>query len=623
MAYQHHIGFLGYGQLTQMLQEILPALRWTDTVIEVLNSTADTLQICVEQGRQKGCEVFVGGSANAAEFARQGQGHLVEIPIQDIDYLTALQSALEQGHHPAIVLYQHAKRPDIAVYERLLGSHISLLTYEDAQDMKEKIAQTACDSIVGASHALEVAQKLGKAGILLYPGKASIMQTLEKARDLARQLHQEQKSQAILRSIVNNSTFGVVVCDTKGEITLFNRAAQRLTNLSGQEVRGQYIDQLFPTLKTARFLSGDQEKQDGWHLIQDTMFRCIQTKIRLRGEGLGVLTTFYMDSRSRKYVPTAVYPERTARATFSDWAAHRPGLEHHTRQARAYARSALNLIVVGETGSGREWLAQCIHNATFEESRPYVRINFAAFSGQDAGQCLLGGQNDRDKGVLAFADQGTAVLEHLDQAPPQAISCLIDVMRYQRLLRPGTVDSTPVHIRFITLVTPEELERLPPVLRTLAGILVFALPPLRDQRQDVPALFLRFLRQHEEQGDKQEKLSQRMERLLLFYDWPGNLDELSAVCQRYLFAVGQETACTQATKYRLLVKAIGEESLLQALLRQYPALTDPTAEAEAFQAGIAVAKDILGYRNTILAEKLGMSRTTLWRKLSSATPPAP
>ena len=62
-----------------------------------MNCTADTLQACVEQGRRNGCEVFVGGAANAAEFVRQGQGHLVEIPVGDLDYLTALHSALERG----------------------------------------------------------------------------------------------------------------------------------------------------------------------------------------------------------------------------------------------------------------------------------------------------------------------------------------------------------------------------------------------------------------------------------------------------------------------------------------------------------------------------------------------
>ena len=68
-------------------------------------------------------------------------------------------------------------------------------------------------------------RKAWKAGILLYPGKPSIAQALEDARRLARQLHQEQKNQTILRSIVNNSTFGVMVCNAMGEVILFNRAA--------------------------------------------------------------------------------------------------------------------------------------------------------------------------------------------------------------------------------------------------------------------------------------------------------------------------------------------------------------------------------------------------------------
>ena len=618
MAHKYHIGFLGYGQLTQLTQEILPELSWPDMDVQVLNCTTETLQICVEQGRQSGCEVFVGGAANAAEFARQGYGHLVEIPIRDIDYLTALQSALKRGHHPAIILYRYAKHPETTVYEQILGSSISLLIYEDTQELKEKIAQTDCDIIVGASHALEIAQALGKAGVLLYPGKSSIIQAIEDAHSLAQQLYQEQKNQAILQSIVNNTTFGVMVCNSAGEITLFNRAAQQLTNLSGQNVRGRLADQIFPTLKTSQFLVESQDQQDGYHLIQDAMFRCVQTKIRLHRESLGSLTTFYMDTRSRKR-PPAAFPVQQARATFSDWTAYCPGLEHHTRQALRYARSALNMVIVGETGSGREWLAQCIHNASFKENRPYVRINFAGFSGQDAGRFLLGQEEEtgRFKSLLEFANQGTAVLEHLDQAPAQAISCLIDAMRCQKIQRPGTAVSVPINVRFITIATLSEIRQFSSTLRNLTGVLTLELPPLRDHRQDIPPLFLRYLRQYTEQGNKQEKLSPRMEQLLLFYDWPGNLDELSAVCQRYLFSISQETTCTQAAKYRFLMNAIGEDVLLQALLRQYPALKQQEASIEELQAGVCAAKEIFGYGNAVLAKKLGISRTTLWRKMSS------
>ena len=72
-------------------------------------------------------------------------------------------------------------------------------------------------------------------------------------------------------------------------------------------------------------------------------------------------------------------------------------------------------------------------------------------------------------------------------------------------------------------------------------------------------------------------------------------------------------------RYRLLTNAIGEEALFQSLLLQYPALAaDQEGDPSQFQAGVAAAKEILGYGNAALAEKLGVSRTTLWRKMSAA-----
>ena len=178
----------------------------------------------------------------------------------------------------------------------------------------------------------------------------------------------------------------------------------------------------------------------------------------------------------------------------------------------------------------------------------------------------------------------------------------------------------PLRVRFITLATPEEAQHFSPALRELCGILTLTLPPLREHPADIPALFMRYLRQYTERAEQVPRLSSRMEQLLSFYHWPGNLEELSAVCQRYLYTLSMEPGSTVNTRCRLLTNAIGEQALFQSLLLQYPALSPGAAEDPGqFQAGVAAAKEILGYGNAALAEKLGLSRTTLWRKLSSGS----
>ena len=124
-------------------------------------------------------------------------------------------------------------------------------------------------------------------------------------------------------------------------------------------------------------------------------------------------------------------------------------------------------------GSGREWLSQCIHNSAFGDKQPYVRINFSAYSGQEAGRFLLGSdtKDGRLAGVIECANHGTAVLEHLDQAPPQALSCLIDIIRHQRIQYPGKPSYLPINIRFVTIATPEEWDRMSPTVRSLTGVL--------------------------------------------------------------------------------------------------------------------------------------------------------
>ena len=112
----------------------------------------------------------------------------------------------------------------------------------------------------------------------------------------------------------------------------------------------------------------------------------------------------------------------------------------------------------------------------------------------------------------------------------------------------------------------------------------------------------------------QKELQKELDELLRFYAWPTNLITLSAVAKRYVYLYRQAMNPSPGVKRQLLIKAIGEDELLEQLRQEYPALQDPAGSTpEAIVEGVAEMKRLLKYNDNTIADKLGLGRTTLWR----------
>ena len=622
MQIPYRICILGYGRLTDLANHVTKQLTWPDTQILVVDCNVDTLLSHVNEARAHGYEVFVGGAGNAAEFFRQVGGHLVEIRIRDVDYLRAIRESRRLGRHPVIAAYRYSRVPNTALYQELLETEVELLAYEDGLDLYRRLKHSDSDVVIGASHAVEAAEALGKPGILIYPGKDSLLRTITHARSVAIELRKESWNQAVIRSVLNNSAFGIVVSDSENKITLFNNAAQNMTGLPASRVRGTDMDQVFPSLETQHFFASSTHRKDNYHLIGEAMFRCVQTKIVHREETLGVLTTLNTDTRSRRHKGEPAPVPYRAESTFESLTTQSAAMQKLVAKAEIYADSFAPVVLLGDEGTDREKLTQCIHNRSLCAKGPYVPIRLASIGQYDAGRYLLGCEERAHTtvGLLEMANHGTAVLLQLGQASPQALRCIGDVLTTHRILRLGQLEPTPVNIRFLAVVTPEEWRQLPADLRYRLGSFQLQVPPLRQRREDIPALF--FAAATQEAGTRlgSRLLTPHMRELLETYRWPGNLAELTAVVQRYLQALNQSAKPSTAARFHMLLEAIGEDIVLQDLLEQYGLIGEPrTWPSDQLAQCVARMKSFLGYNNEQIAEKLGMSRTSLWRVLYQET----
>lgn len=271
-----------------------------------------------------------------------------------------------------------------------------------------------------------------------------------------------------------------------------------------------------------------------------------------------------------------------------------------------------------KSGTGKSFFAQCIHQSSPHASEPFVVIN-ATVVGQDASRTLFGseeGANDH-AGLFELAGNGTIVLQGLGGASESFFACLRQVLVHHSFFSVGGTTLKVFQARIITLLEPEEAGRFPRELREMLSVFSLTLPPLRERGDDVIELF-RIFAVRGEAGTVslrgQKELWKELDELLRFYAWPTNLITLSAVVKRYVYLYRQAMNPSPGVKRQLLIKAIGEDELLEQLRQEYPALQDPAgSNPEAIVEGVAEMKRLLKYNDNTIADKLGFGRTTLWR----------
>ena len=236
------------------------------------------------------------------------------------------------------------------------------------------------------------------------------------------------------------------------------------------------------------------------------------------------------------------------------------------------APSPLNVMVLGETGTGKEVFAEAIHLGSRRAHAPLLRINCAALSGSLLESELFGHEKGSFTGALGAkaglfeaADGGTVFLDEVGELPVETQAKLLRVIERGEVIRLGSVHPRRVDVRYVA-ATNRDLQQLIAVNRfrsdlffRLNGFTV-TLPPLRKRRKEVVPL-ARFFLDRAAQG-RQYLLGSHAEAALEAYAWPGNVRELKNVVERALVLAGPHGRIEPS--HLQLLEAHGQEQQLHA-----------------------------------------------------------
>ncbi|RDL43294.1 sigma-54-dependent Fis family transcriptional regulator [Marinomonas piezotolerans] len=220
-----------------------------------------------------------------------------------------------------------------------------------------------------------------------------------------------------------------------------------------------------------------------------------------------------------------------------------PAIQRLKRELLASAEIDTNVIIYGETGSGKELVAQCLHEFSPRKHKRFVPINCGAIPehlieselfGHEAG--AFTGASKRRIGKFEHADGGTLFLDEIESTPAHLQIKILRALQEGQIERLGSNQSIAVDIRVIAASKADlkEDENFRQDLFYRLNVTQLFLPPLRERSEDVPLLFMHYVNQAANERDRDSRqLSNQDEKILRSHQWPGNVRELKNVAIRF------------------------------------------------------------------------------------------
>ena len=300
---------------------------------------------------------------------------------------------------------------------------------------------------------------------------------------------------------------------------------------------------------------------------------------------------------------------------FSSIIGEKTSLQSIVAEVRKVADTRSNVLLLGETGTGKELFARVIHKSSSRRDMPFVPINCSAIPETLLESELFGyvrgaftGAVAAKSGLLEDVSGGTMFLDEIGDMPPSLQAKLLRVFEDQQIRPLGSTKFRTVDIRFITATNQNlrgavESGRFREDLYYRINVISLNMPPLRERREDIPELIQHYLERYSREfGKGVRTISPEAMSVLRSYRWPGNIRELQNVLERAVLICDED-----GIDLRHLPDSLqGKESFLDDSAKKELSIE------EYIRSFIATFQSRYGEQE--LADKLGITRKTLWEK---------
>ena len=551
--------------------------------------------------------------------------HVTHLAFDGIDILEALLKCRESFHPKkiGICLKRDELKPILPGLCELTHADISLYEVVDersAYDAVDACQRDKVDAVVSGGTVSDICRKRGIPCTYIDIRPATLERAMEEVLNAARTINTERTKTNIIRMILDSNDDAVLAVDEAGRILEANGRAYQLYQLAFlQNWQGSPVREVNPQLT----FIGSREVpcRDGEETIINLGGQKYYVKYKLiSGEASGIGTLITTSSASkilqeeRQLRKSLVRKSSAVKYTFRDIIAVNAEMRKKVDIAKKFSQAQSNVLITGETGTGKELFAHSIHSASGRMNQPFVAINCATLPetlleselfGYEPGS-FSGASREGKVGLFELAHQGTIFLDEIGEIPVALQAKLLRVLQEKEIRRIGSTTVIPVDVRVIAATNVNIQEQIAQgrfrsdLLYRLNALEIY-IPPLRERPDDViPLMEGQFRIIASAMGKRVPQLSAEAQNILRRYAWPGNVRELRNICER-LVVLNDAADVTAETLNELHVffsdaAQPAAPAVSAAVTYQDTPLVLPTVKKK---------KD--------LAKELGVSRTTLWR----------
>lgn len=551
--------------------------------------------------------------------------HVTHLAFDGIDILEALLQCRESFHPKkiGICLKRDELKPILPGLCELTHADISLYEVVDersAYDAVDACQRDKVDAVVSGGTVSDICRKRGIPCTYIDIRPATLERAMEEVLNAARTINTERTKTNIIRMILDSNDDAVLAVDEAGRILEANGRAYQLYQLAFlQNWQGSPVREVNPQLT----FIGSREVpcRDGEETIINLGGQKYYVKYKLiSGEASGIGTLITTSSASkilqeeRQLRKSLVRKSSAVKYTFRDIIAVNAEMRKKVDIAKKFSQAQSNVLITGETGTGKELFAHSIHSASGRMNQPFVAINCATLPetlleselfGYEPGS-FSGASREGKVGLFELAHQGTIFLDEIGEIPVALQAKLLRVLQEKEIRRIGSTTVIPVDVRVIAATNVNIQEQIAQgrfrsdLLYRLNALEIY-IPPLRERPDDViPLMEGQFRIIASAMGKRVPQLSAEAQNILRRYAWPGNVRELRNICERLVVLndAADVTAETLNELHVLFSDAVqpAAPAVSAAVTYQDTPLVLPTVKKK---------KD--------LAKELGVSRTTLWR----------
>lgn len=556
---------------------------------------------------------------------------VVDIPVQGIDLIRSLFTFRNKfGKRKVAVIGASNMIYGVDNLQEIVDLEIEQYYLNDLSDIPHLVdiaIGEGCEAVLSGINTCKYARKQGVQAEIIETSVDSFHQALSEAERLAVDSRKKQKRDQRYQTILDNAYEGIIAIDLEQRITAFNDSARRILLIDHPNLLGEKIDDIITKSDLLDLITESQDYKEDILTYRSIQLSVKKVAIYLRDSKIGTMIAFQdvtgiqeMEKRIRKRIYLRGH---VAKHTFNNIISESAVAKQTIETAKRYAEVDSNILIIGETGTGKEIYTQSIHNYSKRKNQPFVAINCAALPenlleselfGYVEG-AFTGAVKGGKKGFFELAHRGTLFLDEIGEISVNLQSRLLRVLQEREVMRIGDDKVIPVDVRIVAATNKNLLEmvknnKFREDLYYRLNILNLHLPPLRSCKEDIPVLVSTFIQKYAPSSRSIHITNAAIERLSK-EKWEGNVRELQNVCER-LAVLCKSNVIDVADINAYLPKQ--DYSLLSESERAVKTKLTQSIEISEKEQLLNALKENHFHREDT-AKQLGLSRTTLWRKL--------